>query len=267
MAVLEKASILTTVRIGAVGTAQRDEEAMGGTLYILAGDGIGPEVMREVTRLIGWMNKRRTCIPRSGKVWLATPLNANGVPLTDETAADVSTADAVLFGRSAACAGTRLQKRRRHVCIRAHLLKALGVEIVEDHATHNDGVQLMRSGVIDGAAVPLTTDGACSFCGEDIEPLSFGSLQNPSQFRTMRFLRPPIDAVPKCLPTPLAAVSWRYWLPHYITGLRGAPSGCSVPARRAGPRGLSRRTPDRAAVGRPPARRHGRWNLPRRAQR
>src|SRR5215813_2488841 len=50
-------------------------------LLLLAGDGIGPEVMAEVKRLIAWMND-----------------DAHGVAITDETMAKAQSADAVIFG-------------------------------------------------------------------------------------------------------------------------------------------------------------------------
>ena len=59
------------------------------TLLMLPGDGIGPEVMREVRRVIDWMDKRRavTFDVSEGKVGGAA-IDADGTPLTDETMAD-----------------------------------------------------------------------------------------------------------------------------------------------------------------------------------
>ncbi|HJM91113.1 MAG: 3-isopropylmalate dehydrogenase [Alphaproteobacteria bacterium] len=68
-------------------------------LLILPGDGIGPEVMREVRRVIDWMDKRRavTFDISEGRVG-GSAIDADGTPLTDETMADAIAADAVLLG-------------------------------------------------------------------------------------------------------------------------------------------------------------------------
>ena len=68
-------------------------------VLILAGDGIGPEVMREVERVMEWLAARRSFsfdVAR-GLVGGAS-YEAHGTPLTDETLADAVAADAVLFG-------------------------------------------------------------------------------------------------------------------------------------------------------------------------
>src|SRR5258708_17522891 len=68
-------------------------------ILVLAGDGIGPEVMRQVRRIVDWMAKRRAVSfdMKDGLVGGAA-LDAHGTPLTDETMADAMAADAVLFG-------------------------------------------------------------------------------------------------------------------------------------------------------------------------
>ena len=68
-------------------------------LLILPGDGIGPEVMREVRRVIDWMDRRRavTFDVSEGLVG-GCAYDAQGTPLTDETMADAMAADAVLLG-------------------------------------------------------------------------------------------------------------------------------------------------------------------------
>ena len=68
-------------------------------LLILPGDGIGPEVMREVRHIIDWMDKRRavTFDISEGRVG-GSAIDADGTPLTDETMADAMAADAVLLG-------------------------------------------------------------------------------------------------------------------------------------------------------------------------
>ncbi|MDM7944806.1 MAG: 3-isopropylmalate dehydrogenase [Oceanibaculum nanhaiense] len=68
-------------------------------LLVLPGDGIGPEVMRQVRRVVDWMDKRRhvSFDIQEGLVGGAA-LDAHGTPLTDETMTDALAVDAVLFG-------------------------------------------------------------------------------------------------------------------------------------------------------------------------
>ncbi|MFP3422435.1 isocitrate/isopropylmalate family dehydrogenase, partial [Bacillus sp. SIMBA_161] len=63
------------------------------------GDGIGPEIMYQVRRIIDWMAKNRavTFEVEEGLVGGAA-IDAHGAPLTDETMADALAADAVLLG-------------------------------------------------------------------------------------------------------------------------------------------------------------------------
>jgi len=68
-------------------------------LLLLAGDGIGPEVMAEVKKLIAWMNAHRmgTFETDEGLVG-GCCYDAHGVAVTDETMAKAHAADAVIFG-------------------------------------------------------------------------------------------------------------------------------------------------------------------------
>ena len=68
-------------------------------LLILAGDGIGPEVMDEVRNVIDWMAKQRsvTFEVEDDKIG-GTAYEAYGDALTDETLAKAKAADAVLLG-------------------------------------------------------------------------------------------------------------------------------------------------------------------------
>jgi 3-isopropylmalate dehydrogenase len=68
-------------------------------LLVLPGDGIGPEVMREVRRVIDWMDRRRhvSFALEEGLVGGAA-LEATGSPCPDQTVERALTADAVLFG-------------------------------------------------------------------------------------------------------------------------------------------------------------------------
>ena len=78
------------------------------SLLLLPGDGIGPEVMAEVERVIAFFNTR-------GKVQFKTEtdlvggaaIDRHGVPVTDATVAKAMAADAVLFG---AVGGTKWDK-------------------------------------------------------------------------------------------------------------------------------------------------------------
>jgi 3-isopropylmalate dehydrogenase len=68
-------------------------------LLVLPGDGIGPEVMREVRRVIDWMDRRRhvSFALEEGLVGGAA-LEATGSPCPDETVERALATDAVLFG-------------------------------------------------------------------------------------------------------------------------------------------------------------------------
>ncbi len=68
-------------------------------LLVLAGDGIGPEVMSEVYRVIAWMAKNRSVSfdVDEGLVGGAA-YDAHGTALSDETLADAMAVDAVLLG-------------------------------------------------------------------------------------------------------------------------------------------------------------------------
>ncbi|MFL1461048.1 3-isopropylmalate dehydrogenase [Roseococcus sp. DSY-14] len=68
-------------------------------LLVLPGDGIGPEVMAEVRRVVDWMGARRAVsfAVQEGLVGGAA-LDATGSPCPDSTVAAAKEADAVLFG-------------------------------------------------------------------------------------------------------------------------------------------------------------------------
>jgi 3-isopropylmalate dehydrogenase len=68
-------------------------------LLILPGDGIGPEVMREVVRIIEWMDrKRRARFDLVEDIVGGACIDARGVPISPQTVARAKEADAVLFG-------------------------------------------------------------------------------------------------------------------------------------------------------------------------
>src|SRR5690348_16753592 len=68
-------------------------------LLILPGDGIGPEVMREVRRVIDWMDRRRmVSFDVSDDHVGGSAIDAYGEPITDATMQKAKDADAILFG-------------------------------------------------------------------------------------------------------------------------------------------------------------------------
>ena len=68
-------------------------------LLVLPGDGIGPEVMGEVRRVIDWFDRRRAVgfDVREGLVG-GCSFEKHGTPLTDDVMGQALEADAVLFG-------------------------------------------------------------------------------------------------------------------------------------------------------------------------
>jgi 3-isopropylmalate dehydrogenase len=69
------------------------------SLLILPGDGIGPECMAEVRRVIGWMaDKRAVGFEVEEDLVGGAAIDAHGAPITDATMAKAMAADAVLLG-------------------------------------------------------------------------------------------------------------------------------------------------------------------------
>jgi 3-isopropylmalate dehydrogenase len=69
------------------------------SLLILPGDGIGPEVMREVRRVIDWMARRRAVsFDVTEDLVGGAAIDARGTPITDATLRRAKEADAILFG-------------------------------------------------------------------------------------------------------------------------------------------------------------------------
>src|ERR1043166_3633328 len=68
-------------------------------ILVLPGDGIGPEIMREVMRVIEFFDRRHiaTFDVSEGLVG-GSAYDASGTPLTDDTLAEAQASDAVLFG-------------------------------------------------------------------------------------------------------------------------------------------------------------------------
>jgi len=69
------------------------------SLLLLPGDGIGPEVMAEVERLIALLNKKgRATFETSTDLVGGAAIDKHGIPVTDEAMAKAENVDAVLFG-------------------------------------------------------------------------------------------------------------------------------------------------------------------------
>ena len=69
------------------------------SILILPGDGIGPEVMAEVRRVIDWFGTKRGLVfDVSEDLVGGAAYDAHGTPLTDETMAKAQEVDAVLLG-------------------------------------------------------------------------------------------------------------------------------------------------------------------------
>ncbi|MEI6559322.1 MAG: 3-isopropylmalate dehydrogenase [Rhodospirillaceae bacterium] len=97
-------------------------------LLILAGDGIGPEVMRQVRRVVDWMGRRRGIAfdVKEGLVG-GSAIEASGVPLTDATLADAKAADAVLLGAVGGPKWDKIEFERRPEAGLLRLRKDLGL--------------------------------------------------------------------------------------------------------------------------------------------
>src|ERR1700736_5211008 len=68
-------------------------------LLLLPGDGIGPEVMAEVKRLIDWLNAQGIAHFETGQGLVGgSAYDASKQSITDATMAQAMAADAVIFG-------------------------------------------------------------------------------------------------------------------------------------------------------------------------
>jgi 3-isopropylmalate dehydrogenase len=68
-------------------------------LLVLAGDGIGPEVMHEAGRVVGWLGRRRGIgFDVSEELVGGASIDVHGVPIRDAVIEQALAADAVLFG-------------------------------------------------------------------------------------------------------------------------------------------------------------------------
>ncbi len=69
-------------------------------LLLMPGDGIGPEAMAEVERVLGFLNAKsnKASFETQSELVGGSALDAHGVPLTDEALDKAMAADAVIFG-------------------------------------------------------------------------------------------------------------------------------------------------------------------------
>src|SRR4051812_21284977 len=68
-------------------------------ILVLPGDGVGPEVMWEVRRVIDWMDRRRIAsFDLSKDLVGGASIDARGTPISEATVQAAKEADAVLFG-------------------------------------------------------------------------------------------------------------------------------------------------------------------------
>jgi len=67
-------------------------------LLLLPGDGIGPEVMREVEKIVGWFRKRGVGFETETDLVGGSAYDAHGKAISEEAMGRAQAADAVLFG-------------------------------------------------------------------------------------------------------------------------------------------------------------------------
>jgi 3-isopropylmalate dehydrogenase len=76
-----------------------DRDSMTKTLLLLPGDGIGPEVIREVRKVVSWFNANSALdLALEERLFGGAAYDAEGAPLTDETRDLALASDAVLMG-------------------------------------------------------------------------------------------------------------------------------------------------------------------------
>src|SRR5262245_61518673 len=69
------------------------------SLLLLPGDGIGPEVMAEVERLVAFFNKKgKAKFETDSALVGGASIDKHGLPLTEEALAKARAADAIVFG-------------------------------------------------------------------------------------------------------------------------------------------------------------------------
>jgi 3-isopropylmalate dehydrogenase len=131
-------------------------------LLILPGDGIGPEVMTQVRRVIDWLAKKRTIsFDIEEDLVGGACYDAHGVSIRDETMAAAAASDAVLFG---AAGGPKwdnvpraqrpevgLLRLRKELDLFANLRPALVFEALADAST-------LKHEVVDGLDIMIVRE-------------------------------------------------------------------------------------------------------------
>ncbi|MET0194269.1 MAG: isocitrate/isopropylmalate family dehydrogenase, partial [Hyphomicrobiaceae bacterium] len=91
------------------------------SLLLLPGDGIGPEVMAEVEKVVAFLNKRsKAQFTTKTSLVGGASIDKHGVPLSNETLAEARAADAIIFG---AVGGPKWDKVAYDIRPEAGLLK------------------------------------------------------------------------------------------------------------------------------------------------
>src|SRR5581483_11358840 len=92
-------SLLTSAAQPHTKSRKFTQMAANKKLLILAGDGIGVEVMGEVERLLGWFEKKRALrFDVESALCGGAAIDKEGKPVSDATVKKAAAADAVLFG-------------------------------------------------------------------------------------------------------------------------------------------------------------------------
>lgn len=112
-------------------------------MFVLPGDGIGPEVTAEAVRVMEWFREHRGLdVTLRHERYGAAAYHAQGTVISDEAMADLLAADAVLFGATggpefdeipiAARRHGSLLRIRRHMEVFANLRPVIGYDELAD---------------------------------------------------------------------------------------------------------------------------------------
>jgi 3-isopropylmalate dehydrogenase len=167
-------------------------------VLVLPGDGIGPEVMGEVRRVIDWMDRRRmVSFDLEEDLVGGAAIDARGVAITDATLARAKAADAVLFGSVGGPKWDRLGFDKRPEIAILTLRKELGLFANLRPATVLDplvGASTLKPEVIKGLDLMIVRESTGGiYFGEPrgVETLPDGSKRgvNTEVYTTMEIER------------------------------------------------------------------------------
>jgi 3-isopropylmalate dehydrogenase len=172
-------------------------------LLLLPGDGIGPEVMAEVKRVIAWMNQRGIARFETEEALVGgSAYDAHQVAVTDETMAKAKAADAVLFGAVGDWKYDTLERALRPEQAILGLRKSLGLfanfrpAICYEQLTHASSLKPELVAGLDILIIrELTGDiyfGQPRGRRESPDGAFAGA---PEAFDTMRYTRPEIERI------------------------------------------------------------------------